>query len=85
MDRARTRLDAPQVIGELIDIRKSFESPEHINNSRESAPSKRILSLCSQYEKVLHGTLISLDIGLETIRQECPIFDSWISHVESLA
>ncbi len=81
----RKWFDEPQVIGELIDIHNSFESPEHINNSRESAPSKRILSLCSQYEKVLHGILISLDIGLETIRQECPIFDSWINHIESLA
>ena len=81
----RKWFDEFQIIDELINIRNSFDSPEHINNSSETAPSKRILSLCNQYEKVLHGTLISLDIGLETIRQEFPIFNSWINYIEKLA
>jgi hypothetical protein len=50
-----------------------------------TAPSKRILSIFSQYDKVLHGSLVALDIGLETIRRECQMFNRWIERLESLA
>ena len=59
---------------ELQRIRNSASSPEHINSGSETAPSKRILQLCNNYSKILHGTLIALDIGLDVIRRECPIF-----------
>ncbi len=36
-------------------------------------------------EKVLHGPLIALDVGLDTIRRECPIFHEWVNWLESLA
>lgn len=53
-------------------IRKQFSTPEEINDSPQTAPSKRILSLVPEYEKPLMGTLAVLEIGLDTIRQECP-------------
>ena len=77
--------DDPQVVINLKRIRCGFESPEHINDGYTTAPSKRILSIFSQYDKVLHGSLVALDIGLETIRRECPMFNSWIECLESLA
>ncbi|MEA5486638.1 MULTISPECIES: DUF4276 family protein [Pseudanabaena] len=39
----------------------------------------------TQYDKVLHGSLVALDIGLETIRRECQMFNRWIERLESLA
>lgn len=77
--------DDPQVVINLKRIRCGFESPEHINEGYTTAPSKRILSIFRQYDKVLHGSLVALDIGLETIRRECPMFNSWIERLESLA
>lgn len=73
-----------EVIKELYSIRKSFENPEMINDGISTAPSKRIISLCDKYEKVLYGSLIALQIGLSNIRRECPHFDSWIKRLESL-
>lgn len=77
--------DDPQVIGELIDIRNSFDSPEHINDGRTTAPSKRILGICSNYEKITDGIQIALNIGLDTIRRECKFFNGWLQRIESLS
>jgi hypothetical protein len=77
--------DDPQVVVNLKKIRRDFNSPEHINDGYVTAPSKRILGIFSQYDKVLHGSLVALDIGLDTIRRECPMFNSWIERLESLA
>ncbi|MBF0157518.1 MAG: DUF4276 family protein [Magnetococcales bacterium] len=70
---------------ELTAIRNDFATPEHINNSSKTAPSKRILALCPGYEKAWHGPLIAVEIGLDTIRRECPRFDGWIKRLEALA
>ncbi len=72
------------IVDSLTQIRRAFETPEHINDSRVTAPSKRILSICSTYDKVAHGSLIAMDIGLDTIRRECPIFDCWVKRLEGL-
>lgn len=77
--------DAPGVVPALTLVRAEFASPEHINDGRVTAPSKRILAVCADYDKVLHGSLIALDIGLEAIRGECPRFDEWVKRIESLA
>ena len=74
--------DAP--LEELRQIISAFETPEHINNSRQTAPSKRILNLVPRYKKVLHGPLIAGDIGLATIRQQCLHFDRWLRRIERL-
>jgi len=76
--------DSPNVIEKLGKIRQDFDSPENINDGRETAPSKRILNICANYDKILHGSLIALDIGLDQIRQECPFFDSWVKRLETL-
>ena len=68
----------------LHNVRKEYNTPEDINDSSDTAPSKRILNTCQGYEKVLHGPLIALDIGLDIIRRECPLFDVWIQRLEAL-
>jgi hypothetical protein len=65
-------------------IRDDFDTPEEINDNPRTAPSKRILSLYAGYEKPLHGTLAAVDIGLEEIRQQCPLFDGWIEQLQAL-
>ncbi len=69
------------IVGKLQEIRDSYETPEHINNSVETAPSKRIASLIPHYAKVRNGTLLSEDIGIDTMLAECPHFREWVESI----
>ncbi|HGN8621740.1 DUF4276 family protein [Pseudomonas aeruginosa] len=71
----------------LINIREQFQTPEDINNSRQTAPSKRILASFpdGSYSKTEHGPVIADAIGLTAIRQQCPQFDGWITMLEEWA
>lgn len=72
------------IVNQLQSERDSFPSPEHINESPITAPSKRIIRCCPKYEKPLHGSLIAMDIGLDVIRQQCQHFNKWLTHLEKL-
>ena len=61
-----------------------FDTPEDINNSFVTAPSKRIEHIFRGYQKVLHGSIIARRIGLERIRATCPLFDEWLYQLEQL-
>jgi len=65
--------------------RNQFPSPEHINDSPHIAPSKRILRLCPNYDKPLHGSLIALDISLDIIREQCQHFNQWLTRLEQIS
>jgi hypothetical protein len=66
-------------------IRDQFHCPEEINDSCQTAPSKRIKSLNRGYDKVLQGVLISKKIGLNVMRAQCPHFKEWVGKLETLA
>lgn len=66
----------------LQAIRDQFDSPEQINDSPETAPSKRVEALIPGYEKPLLGNLAILEIGLNKIRQACPHFHEWVAKLE---
>lgn len=68
----------------IKEIRNQFDSPELINNSPETAPSKRVQAVYPQYGKITDGINIALDMGLDTIRKECNHFDDWLKKIESL-
>jgi hypothetical protein len=72
----------PELAGQFQGIRNAFSSPEEINDSPLTAPSKRVEALVAGYEKPLLGALAVLGIGLETIRRECPHFRAWIEQLE---
>jgi len=62
----------PDLESDFRRIRNQFVSPEEINDSPITAPSKRVEALMPGYEKPLFGTLAVLEIGLPQIRSECP-------------
>jgi hypothetical protein len=68
----------------LHKIRSAFDTPEDINDSVETAPSKRIQELFPEYEKPLYGVLAALEIGLEAMRNECRHFNRWLSRLETI-
>jgi hypothetical protein len=65
-------------------VREEFSTPEEINDSPVTAPSKRLEVLVPGYQKPLLGVLAVLEIGLDRIRSECPHFDGWLKQLESL-
>lgn len=73
----------PELSTELQGIRDQFSTPEEINDSPITAPSKRVKQLVTRYEKPLLGTLAALEIGLDSIRHECPHFRDWLTRLEN--
>lgn len=69
----------------LASIRSNFQTPEDINDSPQTAPSRRILAAFPKgsYTKTEHGPLIAEAIGLANIRRECPQFNDWITMLEN--
>lgn len=81
-DRLAQSIGRPDLTVELSTIRGEFESPEHINDSKRTAPSKRIAGIYAGYHKPVDGVKAIQQIGLETVRQECPLFNDWIARLE---
>jgi hypothetical protein len=69
---------------EFEAVRNAFPSPEDINDHPNTAPSKRIINLHSNYNKITDGILVAKEIGLPTMRRECKHFDQWLKRLESL-
>lgn len=73
----------PELIPQFQAIRDAFGTPEEIDDSPVTAPSKRVKALVPGYEKPLFGVLAVLEIGLEAIRAECPHFRTWLGRLEA--
>lgn len=90
---------APRILGTYLDslsfgeaIAAAVEAcgeAEEVNDDPQTAPSKRLDSLFREhlrerYDKVLHGPLLAMEIGLPAIRAACPRFDAWLTQLENL-
>ena len=82
-DRFSEGIDRPDLAPRLRAIRDAFNSPEEIDDSPVTAPSKRVTDLAPGYDKPFHGTLAALQIGLAAIRAECPHFQEWLERLEA--
>lgn len=58
------------------------QAPEEINDSPQTAPSKRVLAAMPEYQKTFHGPLIACEIGLDAMRHACPHFHAWLVKLE---
>lgn len=54
----------PEHAEATLSIAATYPNPEEINSSPQGAPSKRILAINEQYDKVIEGNLIALEIGI---------------------
>ena len=66
----------------LRAIRNAFGTPEEINDSPDTAPSKRVEVLMPGYQKPLNGVQAAQEVGLNAIRGECPLFSDWVHRLE---
>lgn len=62
----------------------TYPTPEHINDSRITAPSKRLESYYVGYEKTIDGINVAQDMGIEIIIEKCPMFKQWIEKIEEV-
>lgn len=65
------------------DIRST--APEDVNDSEQTAPSKRLIRFVPGYQKSIHGPAVMEATGLPKLRAACPGFDRWVSKLETLA
>ncbi|MGR3176863.1 MAG: DUF4276 family protein [Candidatus Anammoxibacter sp.] len=77
-------LNSPGREQEINRIKNAFSSPEEINDNPNTAPSKRLLAIFPQYNKVFYGSTIAHRIGIKTIRSECQHFHEWLTSLEKL-
>jgi len=61
-------------------------SPEKINNNPLTAPSKRLdaWSANGKFLKTTMGIAIAQEIGIDKIRNACPLFDAWLTRFEEI-
>ena len=73
-------------IARLVTMVSQFPSPEHINDSTNTAPSKRIIREIPEYDgrKASAGPIVTEKIGLPTLRSKCSHFAGWLDKLESL-
>jgi Domain of unknown function (DUF4276) len=85
LDSHLTTLGSDSKLSELIAALEQYETPEHINNGPETAPSKRLEALYGKaYRKTVFGPLVTQAIGLERLREACPRFGAWVTRLEEL-
>lgn len=72
------------IVEQIQEIKDSFPTPEHINSSPETAPSKRLEKLIPNYAKIKNGTLLSKNMGIDIILEQCPHFREWIESIVAL-
>ena len=75
--------DSPGLVADLAAEVAGLE-PEAINDSPETAPSKRILKHFRSYQKPFHGSLVAMDVGLDAMKARCPHFAKWLEKLERL-
>ncbi|MDR0822878.1 MAG: DUF4276 family protein [Endomicrobium sp.] len=69
----------------LNAIIKQYKNPEDINDSVETAPSKRLENIFKDYEKITDGNRIFEKISVESMKTKCPRFKQWLETVETTA
>ncbi|HML76410.1 MAG TPA: DUF4276 family protein [Anaerohalosphaeraceae bacterium] len=68
---------------QLEVIKQSFSCPEDINDRYETCPSRRILNVLTNYNKIIDGIIAAKKIGLAAMRTACPHFNEWITKLEN--
>jgi len=70
---------------ELQKINSRFETPEHINDSRDTIPSRRIKKIVPTYNKLTDGIKVAGNIGIDGISAKCIHFRQWIATLTTWA
>lgn len=69
---------------DLSKIIGKYKNPEDINDSYETAPSKRLENIFGNYSKVIDGKEISNKISINIFIEKCPRFSKWVNKITNL-
>lgn len=69
-------------LNDIESAMAQFDTPEDINNSPATAPSKRLIAAIPGYDKIVNGSMLAESMGIEKIRSKCPLFNEWIDTLE---
>ena len=83
--RFATAVGRPDLADVMQGILDQFGDPEAIDDSKETAPSKRILKLMPNYDKVAFATIGIQADDLDTVRSRCANFARWLERLEGVA
>ncbi len=73
-------------VSKVESVLSECGSPEAINNNPKTAPSKRLdaWSNNGKFRKTTTGIDIAMEIGVEKMREQCPLFNSWLQNFETI-
>lgn len=78
--------DREKEIEELNELLiRNDNNSELINTGKETAPSKQILKLIPEYDKVTTGSILAGFDGIDTLRKKCRHFNDWLTTLENLS
>ena len=60
------------------NIINEYTNPEDINTTPNGAPSKRLLAIKVDYDKVIEGNIIASEVGIDSMMKKCPRFKAWV-------
>lgn len=89
VDITKLALEYPKCMDSINDLKTqtdTYGDPEMINNSPETAPSKRIIKSLEKeynYNKVQSGSAITYIIGIESLLHKCKHFSEWVDKIIS--
>ncbi len=71
---------------EIQAVINQYPNPEIINDSKETAPSKRIENIFgkNKFRKTSDGIIVAKELGLEIIRTKCKHFNEWLKKIEGV-
>ncbi|MDX2971608.1 DUF4276 family protein [Kribbella solani] len=79
---ARSALGDAGVAGKLqAEVDTVGGDVELLNDSRQTAPSKRVLRCWPDYGKVTDGVEMIRDAGLQAVLDRCPGLNSWVDRI----
>lgn len=84
-ERFADKVGRPDIATAMQRILDQFGNPEEIDDSPQTAPSKRIRKLLPTYQKPAMGATTIRAIGLATIRGRCANFALWLTRLEAVA
>ncbi len=71
---------------DIDDVLEQCGEPEAVNNSPQTAPSKRLDAwyVYNKFPKTTAGIAVAKRIGITKMREQCPVFNAWINSLEGL-
>lgn len=75
-------IDSKKEMDQIDKIISDYPNPEDINNSPQTAPSKRLEQIY-KYDKTGDGELIFEMVGINSMLEKCPRFKEWIERIDN--